>query len=196
MVAVKATNSGQPSAVSGQALTISFYQREWYTVREKRDDGNFYWRSAYTDTLVATDHVTTDAKGQAVAKFTPKAGGSYRVVGEGKDAAGNTVRSATFLWVAGAGFVSWRLENNDRIELVADKKQYVPGETAEVLIPAPFANAEALLTIERGTIKEVRRLTLKGNSERVKIDLKPDYAPDVFVSVFSSFCTVATSRRV
>ncbi len=32
-----------------------------------------------------------------------------------------------------------------RIDLVADKKEYAVGDTAEVLVPAPFKDAEALL---------------------------------------------------
>ena len=93
------------------------------------------------------------------------------------------MRSATYLWVSDSAFVNWRLDNNDRIDLIADKKQYAPGETANILVPAPFANAEALLTIERGSIREVRRLFLTGNSERVQIPIRPDYAPNVYVSI-------------
>lgn len=173
----------QGSVIAFQRLNVQTFQRTWYSAREKREDGSFYWTSAYTDTLVARSDVTTDDKGVAVAKFTPKTGGVYRIVAEGKDADGHTIRSATYLWVSGREFVNWRMENNDRIDLVADKKDYVPGETAEILIPAPFKGAEALLTVERGGIRQVRRLSLAGNSETVKLPIQSDYAPNVFVSV-------------
>jgi uncharacterized protein YfaS (alpha-2-macroglobulin family) len=166
-----------------QAVTVSFFQHEWFSVRQKREDGNFYWTSAYTDTLVSKAQVTTDAQGQAVARFTPSGGGVYKIVGEGTDRAGNKIRSATYLWVTGTEFVNWRIENNDRIDLVADKKEYAVGDTAEVLIPAPFKDSEALLTIERGTIRQVKRLSLKGNSETIRIPITSDFAPNVFVSV-------------
>ncbi|MGE5263371.1 MAG: Ig-like domain-containing protein, partial [Acidobacteriota bacterium] len=171
------------AAVPNQALTVSFFEHQWYSVREKRDDGGLYWKSAYTDTLVSKVNVTSDAQGQAVAKFTPAKGGIFKIVAEGKDANNNAIRSATYLWVSGREFINWRMENNDRIDLVADKKQYTVGETADILIPAPFKDSEALLTVERGTIREVRRLTLPGNSERIKIPIQPDYAPNVFVSI-------------
>ncbi|HEY6040903.1 MAG TPA: alpha-2-macroglobulin family protein, partial [Anaerolineae bacterium] len=177
------TVDSKGASVPNQALALSFYQREWYSVRAKDLDGNFYWKSAYTDTLESQVNVSTDAQGQASAKFTPKKGGVYRIVATGQDASGNAIRSATYLWVTTRDFVNWRVDNNDRIDLVADKKQYTVGETAEVLIPAPFAGAEALLTIERGSIREVRRLTLQGNSESVKIPILSDYAPNVYVSV-------------
>ncbi len=171
------------AAVASQTLNVSFFEHQWYSVREKRDDGNFYWRSAYTDTLVSKVNVTTNTQGQTTARFTPAKGGVYKITAEGQDASRHSIRSATYLWVSSRDFVNWRMENNDRIDLVTDKKEYAPGETAEVLIPAPFKGAEALLTIERGTIREVRRLTLSGNSEQVKIPIKSDYAPNVFVSV-------------
>ena len=169
--------------VTNQTLAMSFYQRQWYSVREKQVDGSFAWRSSFTDTLVSTATVTTGASGAAVARYTPTRGGTYRIVAEGTDSAGNKVRSATYQWVSDTSFVNWKMEDNDRVDLVADKKQYAPGDTAEILIPAPFGQAEALLTIERGSIREVRRIFLEGNSERVRIPIRQDYAPNVFVSV-------------
>ena len=35
--------------------------------------------------------------------------------------------------------LSWKVENNDRITLVADKESYAPGDVAHVLVPSPFA---------------------------------------------------------
>lgn len=172
---------GEP--VAEQMVDMEFYQRTWYSVREKREDGSFYWTSAYTDTLVSETQVTTDADGRAVAQFTPREGGVHRAVGTTTDAAGNEIRSATYVWVASGDFVNWRQENNDRIELVADKKRYQPGDIAEILVPAPFEDSEALLTIERGTIREVRRMHLGGNSETVQVPIQSDYVPNIYVSI-------------
>lgn len=173
----------QGAVSPNQSLTVSFFDHQWYSVREKQSDGGLYWRSAYTDTLVSKVDVKTDAQGAAVAKFTPTKGGVFKILAEGKDASGNAIRSATYLWVSGSGYINWRIENNDRIDLIVDKKEYAPGETADILIPAPFANSEALLTIERGSIRDVRRITLPGNSERIKVPIQSDYAPNVYVSV-------------
>jgi uncharacterized protein YfaS (alpha-2-macroglobulin family) len=179
--AITVNNKG--AVEPNQSLTVSFFDHQWYSVREKQSDGGLYWRSAYTDTLVSKVDIKTDTQGAAVAKFTPTKGGIFKILAEGKDTSGNAIRSATYLWVSGSGYINWRIENNDRIELIADKKEYAPGETADILIPAPFANSEALLTIERGSIRDVRRITLPGNSERVKVPIQSDYAPNVYVSV-------------
>ena len=173
----------QGDPAPNQTVTVSFFEHKWYSVRQQGADGNFFWNSVYTDTLISKADVKTDAQGQAVAKFTPPNGGVYKIVGEASDSAGNPIHSATYLWISGQEFVNWRIENNDRIDLVADKKQYNVGDTADVLIPAPFKDSEALLTIERGTIRQVMRLSLKGNSETVHIPITSDFAPNVYVSV-------------
>ena len=69
------------------------------------------------------------------------------------------------------------------MKLVADKERYEVGDTADVLVPAPFPGATALITIERGKVitREVR--TFATNSERLRIPIVDRSVPDVFVSV-------------
>ncbi len=87
---ITVTPQGDPSP--NQTVTVSFYEHKWYSVREKREDGNFYWRSAYTDTLISKVDVKTDAKGEATAKFTPPTGGVFKIAGEATDSAGNKIK--------------------------------------------------------------------------------------------------------
>jgi uncharacterized protein YfaS (alpha-2-macroglobulin family) len=169
--------------VGQQNLVVTFYKRDWYNVQEQTNGGPV-WTVTFSDTTVATQTVTTDAKGVALASFTPEDGGTYRVVATGKDGKGNQVRSGTYLWVTSSEYVSWRQENNDRIQLVADKRSYAPGETASILIPSPFqGNVTALVTVERGRILSKQVITLKSNSELLKIPVTADMAPNAYVSV-------------
>ncbi len=178
---ITVTPNGDPHP--NQPLTISVYEHKWFSVREKDANGNFYWKSSYTDTLVISQTVTTNISGTATAYYTPTVGGVYKIVGEGNDKNNNAVRSATYQWIATNEFVNWRIENNDRIDLVADKKEYNIGETAKVLIPAPFKNAQALMTIERGKILQVKSLGVIGNSETLEIPITEDLLPTAYVSV-------------
>jgi uncharacterized protein YfaS (alpha-2-macroglobulin family) len=168
----------------GQAnVTVVFYQREWFNVQEQTAGGPV-WTVTFSDTAVATQTVTTDGSGLAVASFTPDQGGTYRIIATGKDSKGNRIRSGTYLWVTSAQYVSWRQENNDRIQLVADKRSYSPGETASILIPSPFqGQVTALVTVERGRILSKQVIQLKSNSELLKLPITPDMAPNAYVSV-------------
>lgn len=180
------TVDSKSKPVPNVSLTVVFSLRKWYSVQEQAPGGGFYWTTKFDDTPVFTQTVTTDAKGSALASFVPEKGGSYRVLATGRDARGNEVRSATYLWVSGADdeYVSWRMENNNRIELIADKKSYAPGETARVLIPSPFqGEVTALLTVERAGVLSHRVLTLQSNSQQVDIPITGDLIPNAFVSV-------------
>jgi uncharacterized protein YfaS (alpha-2-macroglobulin family) len=173
--------------VTRQALEVVLYEQEWYSVREQADDGNYYWTNRVRETAVATQTVTTDNRGQALVTFTPEKGGTYKVRTTGTDAFANTVRSATYLWVSDREYINWGQEDTARIELVADKKAYHPGDTAEILIPSPYQGETlALLTIERGHVLEHRIVELAGNSEVLRLPIEPEYAPNIFVSIVIS----------
>ena len=173
----------EANKLGGQKLTVRAYSRRWFSVKQKGDDGSFYWTTTFSDTLVSESQVTTDVDGKGEMTFTPPKGGTYRVLASGQDERGNEVRADTYVWVSGRQFVSWRQENNDRIELVSDRKSYKPGDVAEILVPAPWAGATALLTIERGTIKEYRVITLETNSEVLRLPITAAYAPNVYFSL-------------
>ncbi|MCP4536321.1 MAG: hypothetical protein GY832_04170 [Chloroflexi bacterium] len=165
-------------------LTVVFAEHNWYSVRKQAEDGRYYWESSVEDTPVFTTSTGTDADGEGIASFTPEKGGIYKVIATGRDLEGNEIRSSTYMWISGREYVSWRQENNDRIELVPDKQQYQVGDTATVLVPHPFQGpVEALITVERGHIYRHWVQTLETNSEQIEIPITEDLIPNVFVSV-------------
>ncbi|RME36088.1 MAG: alpha-2-macroglobulin, partial [Thermoflexia bacterium] len=165
-------------------LTVTLNRREWLNVQEEDEYGNLYWTWTVSDTVVATTTVTTDNRGEATVSFVPPSGGSYIIKAEGTDAKGNRILSATWLWVSGREYVSWRQENNDRIYLIADQREYRPGETAKILIPSPFqGRVTALVTVERGHILRHWVQTLEGNAETIDLPITAEMAPNAFVSV-------------
>ena len=93
-------------------------------------------------TPVYSGTAATDGAGVGELRWTPEEGGQYLIALSGQDTAGNPTSSGVFVWVSSgaAGFVAWPRDNNDRIELVADKKLYEPGDVAKVLVPSPFVS--------------------------------------------------------
>ena len=178
------TVDAQSQPVPGVELTVVAAEYRWYSVQEKGDDGRFYWTSKAEITPVVTETLTTDAEGKALFEWTPEKPGEYKIIATGTDGRGNEIRSSAFMWVSGREFVSWRRENTDRIDLIADKREYAPGDVARILVPHPFVGeVEALLTIERGHIYERRRLTLTTNSETIEVPITAEHIPNIFVSV-------------
>ena len=173
---------GEP--VGGVPLTVTFAHREWLNVQEEDEYGNLYWTWVPSDTVVATRTVTTDGQGGAEVSFVPESGGTYIAKAVGVDGEGHRVTSATWLWVTSREYVSWRRENNDRIQLIADRRSYRPGDVAQILVPSPFqGEVTALVTVERGRILEHWVQTLTGNAETVELPITADFAPNVYVSV-------------
>ena len=175
----------QGKPVPNADVTFIALQEKWHNVLKKDPDGIYRWVSSVDLKPVYTTTVHLDDQGQGVAHFTPQEGGSYRLRVVARDAQGHEARAASYVWVGGQQYVSWRRENNDRLFLVADKSLYRVGETAQVLVPSPYPHpVEALVTLERGTIRKVWRTTLQTNSDILEIPITEDMAPNVFVSVF------------
>ncbi|MGQ9457426.1 MAG: Ig-like domain-containing protein [Anaerolineae bacterium] len=180
------TLSTQAITVTNVPVTVVVNEHRWYSVQEKAEDGSIYWSFGVEDVPVYTTTVTTDANGHALVTFTPEKGGTYKIVARAEDERGNEVRSATYLWVAGreGEFVPWRRETHHRIDLVADKDRYAPGETAKVLVASPYAGpVKALLTVERGRILQAEVITLQSNSETLSIPVQDTFTPNAFVSL-------------
>ncbi|MBN1992121.1 MAG: Ig-like domain-containing protein [Anaerolineae bacterium] len=182
----------------GQTIDVQVVRFEWVNTFIENESGGGYWTSETKKELVDNFTVTSDDQGEAIARFTPPKGGSYQVIAqdaeslvepagkndqEAENLPRSNIRSSIFIWVAGEEDVSWRRENHDRITLISDKVAYAPGETAEILIPSPFAGEhEALLTIERGRIIEHKVIKMTSNSQVYRLPITADYAPNIYVS--------------
>ncbi len=182
---VTITPQGDPYPAAKLDVIIAEFQ--WNSVYERDVIGAYRWTTSVLRSPVVTTTLTTDDKGVASLTWMPKKGGQYQIVTSGKDQAGNPINSAAYLWVStrsDSDFVAWPRENNDRIQLVADKKLYTPGETAKILVPSPFTGpVKALVTLERAGVLESKVITLTSNSETLDIPITAEHIPNIFVSV-------------
>ncbi|HET7089356.1 MAG TPA: Ig-like domain-containing protein [Anaerolineae bacterium] len=167
----------------GMLLTVELYDRVWKSVRVRDSYGTYHWNSTSSDTLISTQVVTTGVNGEVGAVVVPPRGGSYRVVARGKDVHGVESVASTFFWTWGGEYVNWGIQNDDRISVIADKRTYQPGETAHLLITAPFADSTALVSVERGGVLRYWTLPIKSTSALIDVPIHADYAPNAFVSV-------------
>ncbi len=174
----------QGAPVPNATVTFVAAREVWRNVRKKGPDGVFRWQSSVEETPVYTETVRLDGSGQGMATFVPEEGGTYRLRVIATDDQGRTASASTYIWVSSRDYVSWRRENNDRLFLVADKATYQVGDVARVLVPSPYTGpVQALITIERGTIRQVWRTTLETNSDVIEVPITADMAPNVFLSV-------------
>jgi len=173
------------NTLSGQTVDIEIVERSWYSVQEQDASGRVSWTSTVEEKPVTSfAGVTLDGQGKASVTFTPLEGGVYRLKVRSLDGKGNEARASAYLWVAGKEFIPWRQTNDRSFNLVADKKNYTPGETAEILIASPFEGpAYALITLERGLIQHEEVMLLENNSTIYRLPITPEMAPNAYVSV-------------
>jgi uncharacterized protein YfaS (alpha-2-macroglobulin family) len=98
------------------------------------------------------------------------------------DADGNLAVTRVDAWVATGDDWWFAASDNDRVDLLPEKKQYEPGSTARFQVRTPFKEATVLVTIEREGVIESFVRTVKRSEPVIEIPIKGNYAPNVFVS--------------
>jgi uncharacterized protein YfaS (alpha-2-macroglobulin family) len=173
------------NGIANQTLNLEVVERRWSSVQEQDASGRTTWTYEVEEIPITTGTVTTGADGRATFAFTPPTGGIFKVKVSTEDANGNRVNSATTMWVSSREYVSWRQQNSNRIDLIADNTDYNVGDTAEILITSPFqGTVEALVTVERGDVLHTERITMDSNSYVYQLPITDDFAPNVYVTVF------------
>ncbi len=131
-----------------------------------------------------TEHCDVTSADRAVRCSLPTHGGGlHRITAIVKDQHGRPSQTQIELWVLGADPPENPNVQRDRVEIVPDKKQYAEGATAELLVAAPFAPAEGVLTLRRGGLVKLQRFHLDKKTDTLKVKLDPAWIPDVVAQV-------------
>lgn len=168
--------------VPGVSVSLKLYKRIWRSVRKAETGGRYYWTSTTEDSLSREETIMSASKPVELT-FTPREAGLYYFDLVSKDRRGNSTRTQESFYVSGSGYVAWERSNDDRIELIADKIDYKPGEVAHIIVKSPYEQAPAMITLERGGILAHRRTILTGSAPQIDIPILAEHLPNVFVSV-------------
>jgi len=176
--------AGEP--LKGQQVQVRGRLTQTITTR-KRMVGGFY---AYDNRKEVKDlgtlcTGTADAKGLIVCKATLDAAGEVELIAEAKDAAGHAVQAATSVWITKQGELWFAQDNDDRIDVLPEKRRVEPGETARLQVRMPFREATALVTVEREGVIDTRIVTLRGDDPTVELKVDKAWGPNVYVSVLA-----------
>ncbi|CAN5892892.1 hypothetical protein BH11MYX4_BH11MYX4_50460 [soil metagenome] len=166
--------------VAGAPAEARLERLEWKRSSEKAESG----------AVVETWGPVTFAEGSCAitSEITPKGcdlqvakSGEYRVVArvDGRDDASSTF----YAWGGGDGDASAVPSAGKKTPISSDKKTYQPGETAKVLVQSPFAEAMAILAVERGGILTHEARRFKGASTVFDVPLQLSHAPHAYAVV-------------
>ena len=169
--------------VAEKEVDVELVRIQWNSIREVGSDGRLRWRSERTEKVVRSKTVTTASRSAKRLNMLVQQPGYYRVQARSQDLRGNTIRTETYVYATGSGYVAWQRDNDDRIDLVPERTDYAPGETARLLVKNPFETATALVTVEREGVISSRVETLEGSAPQIEIPLDDEHIPNVYVSV-------------
>ena len=175
---------GKP--VAGASIELRGIARNIRSIR-KRMVGGFY---AYDNQRESKElgvlcSGQSNAQGLVFCKLSLAEPGNVELLASVKDAAGNSAQASASVWVTRQAEVWFGGENQDRIDVLPEKKSYAPGEVAKFQVRMPFRAATALIAIERDGIIATQVVEIRGDDPSIAVKVEPDWAPNVYVSVLA-----------
>jgi uncharacterized protein YfaS (alpha-2-macroglobulin family) len=125
----------------------------------------------------------TAAKDASPCRFPTTKGGTYQVTAVIVDAKGRPNQTKLTFWVSGGDQPPARELAQEEIQIIPDKKEYVAGGTAELLIQAPFYPAEGLVSWRRSGIVKTERIQITGPTKIIQVPINDAMVPNMYVQV-------------
>ncbi|MEB2283756.1 MAG: hypothetical protein B6D46_15920 [Polyangiaceae bacterium UTPRO1] len=173
--------------VAGAPVVVDAFSQKLFSHRT-RLVGGFYAYDSVRETkrLGTVCRGSTDAHGLLHCEGPVGATGNVVLEASTTDAAGRRSAAHDDVWIAGKNDRWWfGGSDSDRMDVLPERRRYEPGETARLQVRMPFAAATALVTVEREGVAEARVVTLDGADPVVEVPVRPEWAPNVFVSVLA-----------
>ncbi len=143
-----------------------------------------YKKGKYVTTEVDPQTCSVVAAKDAVpCSFGTKEGGTYKITALIVDERGRPNQTTLTFWVTGGEQPPSREVAQERVQIIPDKKEYAPGNTAELLIQAPFYPAEAVLSWRRSGIVKTERIAITGPTKVITVPIADAMTPNMFVQV-------------
>ncbi len=115
--------------------------------------------------------------------FIAKQGGRYTITATVMDDKERFNESEFTVWVPGGKTPPKRNVEQEEVQIIPSKKDFAPGDVAELLVIAPFTPAEGVLTLRRDGLVKTERFTMKDSSITLKIPLDEKYLPNITAQV-------------
>jgi len=174
---------GKP--VANVPVSVDAFTRKTFSYR-KRLVGGFYAYDNTVETRRAGGLCSGITNRQGLMLCDAKTALTGSVIAEATvhDDSGNASMANTEVFIPGAERLWFEGHDEDRMDVLPEHPQYQPGDRARFQVRMPFAEATALVTVEREGIVAASVLHLAGQNPVITLPVR-DYAPNVFVSVLA-----------
>ena len=159
-------------------------------------------KGVWKDEGYTTEHqklASTDIKsGAAPLEWLPdfKEGGNIKISAVVTDASGHKNKSELSFWRAEKQPPDQKKVEMGKLLMVADRKTYQPGDTAEIMIQAPFAGGRGVATIRHNGISSTIPVSLNESSGSIKVPITEELLPNATVQIdlVGENCTYASGN--
>ncbi len=175
--------AGKP--VAGVRVRTDAFKRDYYSHRRRLIGGFYAYEHGY-DTKRVGDlcNGVTDRLGLMICEMPPPATGNLILRAQAADADGRAVVTRADTWVTADDDQWFAASDNDRVDLLPEKKRYEPGGVARFQLRTPFKDATVLVTVEREGVLDAFVKNVSRSDPVLDVPMKGSYAPNVFVSAF------------
>lgn len=170
----------QDKPINNFAAEVELIRYEWQTVLTKSN--NDRWR--YT----SEQKQISEWKKSFPLGTTPKAytfqvmkSGRYELRVSKKGSSDYVSRKFYAYYWGSSTASSFEINKEGQVEIILDKEEYAPGETAKALFVTPFTG-KMLVTIEREEVMEHFYVEVTKNSTEIPIKLTDSHVPNVYIT--------------
>ncbi|WP_462249303.1 alpha-2-macroglobulin [Ekhidna sp.] len=169
----------EEKVLDGQVATVQVIKHEYKTVLAK--SGSYYrYRSQSYERIIEDKEIEFNGENTSIS-FIPDLSGRYevRIFPPGVN---NYVSRSFYAYGYGSTTVnSFEVDNEGEVDIVLDKDEYQPGETAKVLLKTPFSG-KVLVTVESNNVLDHFYVEANNRSAQFDLPIKDTYLPNVFVA--------------
>jgi hypothetical protein len=176
-------DTGKP--IAHAPVRVDIFSRTQYSYR-KRLVGGFYAYENNQETKLVGSLCSgiTDARGRLSCEAKPPITGQAILQATVSDDSGNSSSANGEIFIPGNEREWFAGRDDDRMDLLPEKPNYEPGEVARFQVRMPFADATALITVEREGVLAASIVHLSGRNPIITLPVR-DWAPNVFVSALA-----------
>lgn len=158
------------------AVTVELDQDAWNPLERR------YVRASRP--VSSVEAVTGSVNGSSRVTISPGRAkpGWFTLRGRARDERGNTIDAEASFWWYDDHVWSYPYRYPS-LEVLPGRERYAPGDTASLLVNTDVNNASVLVSVEGRELYEARVEHLFGNSGLVRIPIRPEYAPNVYVAM-------------
>ena len=151
-------------------------------MRRAEGNGFYSWETERKEVPAGEWHLTSATTPVPLTAELP-AGGYYILEARADAGQGRFTVTRESFYALGGGYTAWQRYDHNRIDLVAERTTYKPGDTARIMIQSPWEQATALVTTEREGIRTHRQFALTSTQQSIDVPITEDDIPNVYVSV-------------